>query len=339
MTTKPKQVNREAFTLIEMMVVVAVIGVLIAGVFRLMGAAGENNNKAKTIARLQRLQNALSGFYAEYGTYPPVTQGDYASPDPYQSRQSDGTYQASGTLTSKNANSAAGAQPVAFSYPNVESLNEFINLLGQQQPAGQQFINANEAIGGQAATIPESDPKKVLIFRFGVLSYLLPRVELMGGVGTDTPNKNFYDSKQWKKNNSGSREAQRDRENRAVGRWLPNFEGCLTGGWNILGIDTAAPDEGGPRLASATQYPMGSGSSYALLNITIRDGWARDCRESTHVHELFYYSEPPYQSYRVWSSGLNGVTFPPWISLQSLPSEDQKKVTAWVEDDIVRFDR
>ncbi|MFA7684007.1 MAG: type II secretion system protein [Syntrophales bacterium] len=70
-----------AFTLIELMVVIAVIGILIAGVFRLVSAAGTGNKKAETIARLERVQNALSGFYAEFGTYPPVPQ--HGSPDPY----------------------------------------------------------------------------------------------------------------------------------------------------------------------------------------------------------------------------------------------------------------
>jgi hypothetical protein len=151
----------------------------------------------------------------------------------------------------------------------------------------------------------------------------------------DTPNPNFFKSLQWSKNNSGSLSAQQTRENRAVARWLPNFEGSLYGGYTIMGIQTAEPDHGGPHLVGASTggfYPIGGGGTkYVLVSITIHDGWGND---------LYYYSAPPYQSYRIWSAGPNGSTFPPWISLDSIPSvADRKLVTTWTEDDIVRFDR
>ncbi len=327
-----KQDKRAAFTLIEMMVVVAIIGVLIAGVFRLMGAAGESNKKALTIARMQKLQNALSGFYAEFGTYPPVTQ--HGSPDPFVAQNADsGQEEKASSLLAQNANRAAACQPIGFEYPNVKSLDDFINTRYQ----GEGIMSVNQQLGQTAATLPKSEWKDVKIFRFGVLSYLLPRVELMGGEDMvrgsgDTPDLNFFKSLQWSKNNSGSLAAQRTRENRAVSRWLPNFEKSLFGGYPLLGIDTAEPDQGGPHFTGANEYPAGAkgGNKYVLIGISIRDGWGRD---------LYYYSAPPYQSYRVWSAGPNGFTFPPWISLESLSVSDRKKASAWVADDVVRFDR
>ncbi|MFA6633287.1 MAG: type II secretion system protein, partial [Kiritimatiellia bacterium] len=80
--------RRAAFTLIEMMVVVALIGILVGGVFRLLSAAGENARRAETIERLQRVENAISGFYAKYGTYPPVPR--HGSPDPFSKEDADG---------------------------------------------------------------------------------------------------------------------------------------------------------------------------------------------------------------------------------------------------------
>ena len=77
---------------------------------------------------------------------------------------------------------------------------------------------------------------------------------------------------------------------------------------------------------------------YVLQYITLKDGWGR---------EFYYYSAPPYQSYRLWSAGPNGKTFPPWITMETLKKKDsstngKKDVDLardWVEDDIVRFDR
>jgi len=342
MKKKPNQEKRAAFTLIEMLVVVVIIGILIAGVFRLMGAAGESNKKALTVARLQKMQNALSGFYAEYGTYPPVVPHD--SPDPY-ARQDPDTGTAKSPATSllvsdaaEYANKAAGSQPIAFEYPSPDSatLNTYIN----ERYKGIEAENVNDALG-QSAASPTLGARwqDAKIFKFGVLSYLLPRVQLIGGdeLAKDNPDPeqvpdmNFFGSQQWSKNNAGSRAAQSARENRAVARWLPNFENSLYGGYNNMcnmGINTAEPEHGGPHFSGP--YRTQSSPKYMLMSMTIHDGWG---------HELYYYSAPPYQSYRIWSAGPNGITFPPWITLESLPSEkDREMATLWIEDDIVRFD-
>ena len=60
------------FTLIELLIVTVVIATLMAIVFRLAGSGGESTARAKTLARLQKLSNALSGYYAAFGSYPPV---------------------------------------------------------------------------------------------------------------------------------------------------------------------------------------------------------------------------------------------------------------------------
>ena len=60
------------FTLIELLIVTVIIVTLMAIVFRLAGTGGESTARAKTLARLQKLSNALSGYYAAFGSYPPV---------------------------------------------------------------------------------------------------------------------------------------------------------------------------------------------------------------------------------------------------------------------------
>ena len=72
---------KRGFTLIEMLVVVAVLAVLMAMVFRLSGIGSDSDNRSVTIERLQRLENCLSGYYAAFGSYPPVKL--HGSRNPY----------------------------------------------------------------------------------------------------------------------------------------------------------------------------------------------------------------------------------------------------------------
>ena len=63
---------KRGFTLIEMMVVIAVLVTLMAMTFRLANIGSDTEARTMTISRMQRLENALSGFHAAFGCYPPV---------------------------------------------------------------------------------------------------------------------------------------------------------------------------------------------------------------------------------------------------------------------------
>ena len=63
---------KRGFTLIELMVVMAVLVTLMAIMFRISGIGADADNRTRTIVRLQRLENCLSGYYAAFGSYPPV---------------------------------------------------------------------------------------------------------------------------------------------------------------------------------------------------------------------------------------------------------------------------
>jgi type II secretory pathway pseudopilin PulG len=334
---------------------VAIIAILIGGVFQLMSTVGSMNQKAVTQARMQRIQNAISGFYAEYGYYPPVPQ--YTSPDPWGANLKNDFDQPIQNLSTEDGfaqacSYAAASQPVAFEFPPVTGLDPYINKTYQQW----NIQSPNSLLGSTADTITQDEWSKIKLFKFGLLSFLLPRVEVVGFTGAGTanqslePDTHFYESRQWKKNNPVSNvsstrkalEAQQIIENRAVARWLPNLEGVVMHGRNILGIDTresnTAGDEGGYRVAEVkdskgTITDMLSyehNGKYVLQFMSLRDGWGK---------ELYYYSAPPYQSYRLWSAGKDGKTFPPWIPLNSLSSQERTWVSDWLKDDIVRFDR
>ena len=133
-----------------------------------------------------------------------------------------------------------------------------------------------------------------------------------------------------------------DIERRAVAKWLPNLEGmCAQLHRTIMNVslndgksffydsetDAMVGDQGGD---DPYRGPYEYGSQKTVLNCaTVKDSWHRD---------LFYYSAPPYQSYRVWSAGPDGKTFPPWIPLESLSSTDREIVAGWLKDDIVGID-
>ena len=323
--------GRQAFTLIEMMLVVALIGILIGGMFRLINAVGQNTQRAETINRLQRLENAISGFYAEYGTYPPVLR--VYSPDPYV-EQDESTMQTSSAteLTSANACRAAHSQPVAFEFPSKKALDGYIMT----------------RYGAYSANQNASDPK-VKRFQYCLLSFLLPRIQTMGGSHLaemkdgedDTPDLAIFAQDQWTKYNSakkGNKQSFMDQNSQEVAlcsRWLPHLEGMIYGGIMTLGVKLQ--DSRFDFVSLSRPYESGSGNIVRLARNTIFDGWTKD-PEAESQRELYYYSEPPYQSYRLWSAGPDGKTFPPWIPLETLSSKDRKTVSGWIEDDIVRFD-
>ena len=332
-STSPSQ---SAFTLIEMMVVVAIIGILIAGVFKLLSATGEKTKQAITVKRMERLHNALSGYYAEYGSYPPVMQ--FESPDPEKQRDGGNLSSVNScTFTAESSNRAAHSQSIAYEYPPTESLDDyfdekFAKNLGARSAGlvlGGQDVRANTAWESWYA-LP--------LFRMGVLSYVLPRAHLAYGTANEKPYLKLFRSSLWTSKLISDNDekaitelikSQMALEERTVARWLPNLEHCIngaTGSDTSMGVDLSQDDDYNPGI-NASQVYSSAGGKFILRKLTMNDGWN---------NEFYYYSAPPYQSYRIWSSGKDGKTFPPWIPLDAKPI--YKQAAAWVEDDIVRFD-
>jgi len=81
-----------------MLIVVVVLVTLMTMTFRLGSITSENKARNTTITRLQRLENCLSGYYAAFGTYPPVTL--HGSRNPWLKVSSHGIQNTDGQVDS-----------------------------------------------------------------------------------------------------------------------------------------------------------------------------------------------------------------------------------------------
>ena len=396
---------KKGFTLVEMLIVVVVLVTLMTIAVRLSSTGDEQERRNKTIARIQRVENCLSGYYAAFGTYPPVRlhgSRDYnfeVGGGPRIQKGStrqlqlnwykEGGNHGIGSDAEKRdwrqVDAACRAQPVAARFPFPEGYNEVLKaraeLAKERLAAGEDedggdaehsaMVNAGyddgytENSARYGSNINESDWRKLQLFQFGLMSFLLPRYFFMMHGDND-----FFDgasAAQWNANNvlptdeldSGARftnwqkvrekvENWRKNDDKAAwasiatipsqavcARWLPNLEkNCVI--WHtksLFGVELQLPGDNDVHGSSSVFSPMGSngpeGRDYYMLDIaTVTDGWE---------YELYYYSPAPYQSYVLWSAGANHRTFPPWAAREKLTSEQNKCVGAWIEDDIIHM--
>ena len=362
---------KRAFTLVELMVVVVVISILLTIVFRLVSVGESTTCRNNTIARMQRLENAISGYFAAFGSYPPVSL--HASRNVYADLDENGNQRSgaeTGQLQQESVDKACRAQPVAVRYPfhNSSQVREYIDTVSrivvERVNSGDDQWRAYKAYsyqlsGGFTAL---RDPNQVSgwntkktwgevkIFQFGLMSFLLPRYMFMAN-GLDAedlencaqwnannrlsshPNAG-YSFGSWKDQLDDARLVRRIPSQAVCARWMPNFEKMVSGNpitspMRFFGVDISdgtivvEPDNPG-ELAKNVYVDQ---NRTILDSMTVKDGWG---------NEFYYYSPAPFQSYRLWSAGSNGATFPPWVPLSSLKSDSDKRTAAnWMSDDIM----
>lgn len=374
--------KKKAFTLIELLIVVVVIVTLMTIVFKLAGVGDDATARNKTINRMQRLENCLSGYYAAYGSYPPVKlhgSRDYRlKVDSHGLQDPDGSEAPAdagcSTICWKSVEAACRSQPMAMSFPYHETMKEFIkaysDLRSRDDPTKAFEALCNNS--SVSALSDRSDWSEIQLYKFGVLSYLLPRYLVIMNDYSSGNNSGsgrlddqlFTRHHQWTDNNqlppdfdtgmpySSWSDVNSDvnqdpwkvaaiPSQAACARWLPNLEGIVHSlqkrpiyGVTVYDNDnTSVPDE----IYSPGGYDSSS-QAYGLDSLTVRDGFWDD-KEKCHP-EFYYYSPPPHQSYRLWSSGKDCRTFPPWVTneeLNALPGQDKKVVQQWIADDIVHM--
>ncbi|ADU97757.1 hypothetical protein Theam_1801 (plasmid) [Thermovibrio ammonificans HB-1] len=74
MKRKGLRASRKAFSLVELMVVVAVISILALGLYIYYGGSTDKARVAKTVEFANNLKRAMSAYYADTGYYPSKTQ-------------------------------------------------------------------------------------------------------------------------------------------------------------------------------------------------------------------------------------------------------------------------
>ena len=398
---------KKAFTLIELMIVIAVLAILMGIVFRLSSTGSDSGRRSETIARLQRLENCLSGYNAAFGSYPPVklhgTRDIYMgvgasgiqtdqrnegiwgwNPDTFRR----GTYQEAEYRAWKQVEAACRSQPVDCKFPfpqeaaYINYIDNFSREIARRAQSGDEqykkyyrteslrrkLTSGFDALARNANRLSssrnETDWRNIQLYKFGLMSYLLPRYLIMMNGDED-----FCDYAQWTGNNTmpsdpmtgrnyasngGWRQLRRyatsDRQSdiakissmpsQAVcARWMPNLAGICRANhsFRLFGIDIKSGDGNALDMENPDSLEVFSagdpGASnfkdpYVLDSVSVLDGWD---------NEFYYYSPYPHQKYVLWSAGPNGRTFPPWISRKRLQSNANKCAAAWTEDDIVQM--
>ena len=118
-----RKLHKSGFTLIELLVVTVVVVSLMAIVLRLSGIAGGATDQQETVSRMQKLENCLSGYYATFGSYPPVPlQGASRNiyrkvDDKRKTVQTDDNQIDDSSLIWEQVRAACLAQPVAAMCP------------------------------------------------------------------------------------------------------------------------------------------------------------------------------------------------------------------------------
>ena len=386
---------RKAFTLVELLVVVVVIVTLMAVTFRLGNAGSDQTYRARTVNRMQRLENCLSGYYAAYGSYPPVAlhgSRDYTLAVNGQGIQQVDNDRHESTLGWNRVEAACRSQPVGMNYPFANAdiqqyVRQVSNMLMEKANSNESryenFRNNESLKHGFEALVDNSpvqskgqqydDWAHVQVFRFGLMSYLLPRLLVIfnvssGGSINDGFTQLFTGQKQWTMHNempcdfvNGQPYASWYQVLRDMGqerwkiaalpsqattaRWMPNLEGIVAGARRTFyGVDVYDPYDGGSaagvtadsygvKLYSAGDSQSGDGYSQQYL----LDGLT--VQDGWH-NEFYYYSPAPHQSYTLWSAGPNGKTFPPWVTdeeMNNMSAADRKTAQTWMADDIVQM--
>lgn len=211
--------KRKAFTLIELLVAVVVIAILMSIVFRLSGIGGNTQKRNETVARLQKLENCLSGYYAAFGSYPPVPMQRNPSRN-FRLKVEMGVQDPRGNgeevngLNWSSVEAACRAQPVATYFPFRQSYHDLVMNVEKALREKAQQARSNQNLkdqgfdderlrrgfdDGLSGSGVKGDvlTSEDTVFEFGLMSFLLPRYFFMLGCHPD-----FMSRPEWLTNNS-----------------------------------------------------------------------------------------------------------------------------------------
>ena len=208
---------KRAFTLIELMIVIAVLVTLMAITFRITNTVADTESRTMTITRMQRLENALSGFHAAFGCYPPVKLHGNRSFEGQEESISWGNESEAWYWVER----ICRTQPVGCRFPFPANMSGYIRELSDliataassgeyedvfKDPKTMEWAEAGFASAGDSAIEGRLSANKdkvlwsdIQLFQYGVMSYLLPRYFVMMGGSSKYFESGGY--AQWTKNN------------------------------------------------------------------------------------------------------------------------------------------
>jgi type II secretory pathway pseudopilin PulG len=172
------------------------------------------------------------------------------------------------------------------SYPPVNPFGEY----GSGQPFGYEYATTNgmtvvtlTTVFGPASARPNNPWSTHRIFTFGLMSFLVTRYTHRADNldAYSPPYVDLLNENQWLRYNS-SAHGDPSRDVNAVTRWEAHLDGITT-------------------VTPAGRSTSIGNTDYTWINayLSVWDGWGR---------ELNYQSDPPYNSYRIWSNGPDGVS-------------------------------
>ena len=208
---------KRGFTLVELMIVIAVLVTLMAITFRITNMVAETESRTMTITRMQRLENALSGFHAAFGCYPPVKLHGNRSFEGQEESINWGNESEAWYWVER----ISRTQPVGCRFPFPEKMSDYIRELSDliaaaassgeyedvfKDPKTREWAAAGFASAGDSHVEGRLSAKKdkvlwneIKLFQYGVMSYLLPRYFVMMGGSPKYFEAGSY--AQWTKNN------------------------------------------------------------------------------------------------------------------------------------------
>lgn len=363
---------KKGFTLIELLITVTVMATLMTIMFKLGTSSSDERARINTITRMQKLENCLSGYYAAFGSYPPVAL--HGSRNIYMEvKNGVQTGNQNENLSWDQIDAACRSQPFEACFPFPEDSEDMIRTYSDYY---KELANSGSEKWKKSSLYPAFSSgfglpsygeftsyaqyrewEQVQVFKFGVMSYLLPRyLVMMKG------DEKFYSDSfaQWDDNNDSCLSATDGREmswtavHKAVerdtkstshdnygiksmedyikvanmptqsvcARWLGNLEGiCATGhdgdSDNIFGVSIKSND--------FDMFDCDEDNPPDHLNIYTPGGQGSNWYVLDTItvfdgwrNDFYYYAPPGAQSYTLWSAGPNKRTFPPWADKTGL---------------------